>query len=102
MNPNCQDIDHTDKGCFWCCEQCNYDTHRCHFCGTPLSHKSYDFDTGRPRRHWLSDCRPDLVEHEPGELCTWASVEDCYAYQDQRTNEWGNEHKHFWKDGPMT
>lgn len=23
-------------------------------------------------RHWLSDCRPDLVEHEEGPLCTWA------------------------------
>ncbi len=95
-------------GCYKCCDSCNYDTHRCHFCGESLHHNSYDC---RGNRHWLSDCRPDLVQHEPGTLCTWQRIEDengkvwqeagCYAYQDHRTNEWTDEHKHFYSDGPM-
>ena len=24
--------------CPWCCDACNYDTHRCHFCGDDLRH----------------------------------------------------------------
>jgi hypothetical protein len=56
-------------------------------------------------RHWLSDCRPDLVKHEPGETCTWFYDEDktknCYAYQIPGTREWGTEHIHFYEDGPM-
>lgn len=75
--------------------------HQCHFCG------EYVLDGLDPKgeRHWLSDCRPDLVQHNPGPLCTWSYSPDrtynCYAYQDSDTNEWGTEHKHFYKDGPM-
>jgi hypothetical protein len=112
-------------------------THNCHFCGTFVNegyetvHEKVEVrdvsgDRGIPsardpkefgtqwittkKRHWLSDCRPDLVEHEPGELCTWHRCEDkdgtayspsCYAYQDRDTREWGSEHKHFYSDGPM-
>jgi len=85
-------------------------THQCHFCGTWVD-EGYEHDVnafdadGNRKRHWLSDCRPDLVEHEPGELCTWHGIggkqADCYAYQDRETNKWTKEHTHFYKDGPM-
>jgi hypothetical protein len=77
--------------------------HQCHFCGGwVLDGKSTEDGT----RHWLSDCRPDLVEHEPGELCTWHNLttingKNCYAYQDGYNGPWGDEHKHFYPDGPM-
>ena len=74
--------------------------HNCHFCGDYVS----DGKDSKGNRHWLSDCRPDLVEHEIGELCTWHNVEgqvrDCYAYQDDNF-KWTDEHTHFYKDGPM-
>lgn len=82
----------------------------CHFCGTYVS-KGYETGPNRRKRHWLSDCRPDLIEHDPGESCTWhgllhadgkpAHDPDCYAYQDNITQAWGTEHKHFYPDGPM-
>jgi hypothetical protein len=76
----------------------------CHFCGTCVI-DGYETGRDRHKRHWLSDCRPDLVEHEPGKLCTWHAQEDrgydCYAYQNSDTREWTNEHKHFYPDGPM-
>ncbi len=82
------------------CEKCNYGTHRCHFCGDDLDHESYSYNSvGELVRHYLSDCRPDLVEHEPGELCTWG--DDCYAYQDFVTRDWTNSHSHFHPDGTM-
>jgi hypothetical protein len=87
------------------------EAHHCHFCGTYVT-DGWEYRSGEPNvRHWLSDCRPDLVEHEPGELCTWhdlgpdshgvVKTQDCYAYQDRDTRQWGDEHKHFDKDGPM-
>ena len=89
--------------CYRCCERCNLLTHTCHFCGTELYHDSTE---AGGTRHWLSDCRPDLVKHEVGPECTWSyqngKIPDCYAYQDQKTNEWTTEHVHFYKDGPMT
>lgn len=27
-----------DGSCYYCCETCNYDNHRCHFCGDDLDH----------------------------------------------------------------
>ncbi len=96
--------------------------HTCHFCGTTVSKKGYEWDGNR---HYLSDCRPDLVEHEIGDLCTWSfrrkpeykrirdETEDfpenhtCYAYQSAEYNGkisrlvWTDEHKHFLSDGPM-
>lgn len=88
------------------CVACNYDNHTCYFCGTELDHESFEADG---RRHWLSDCRPDLVEHEIGPLCTWPDdprrnayrSPGCYAYQDDKTRVWTNEHTHFYTDGPM-
>jgi hypothetical protein len=89
--------------------------HTCHFCGTQLNEKGYEVNGDR---HFVSDCRPDLIEHEIGDTCTWASrrkpltmadgtiesawpEEDCcYAYQDRDRN-WTKEHKHFYPDGPM-
>lgn len=57
------------------CDQCNYVTHRCHFCGEDLDH--FGVDSGR-NFHTVAFCRPDLVEHEPGELCTWPYKGMCY------------------------
>lgn len=56
------------------CEACNYQTHRCHFCGEDLDHESFDTEGNH---HTAQFCRPDLFEHEPGELCTWPG-RDCY------------------------
>ena len=55
------------------CQQCNYDTHRCYFCGEDLDHVSYDVEGNL---HDVAYCRPDLVPHEPGPLCTWPSTGD--------------------------
>lgn len=90
--------------------------HTCHFCGTDVNKLGYEHNG---KRHFLSDCRPDLVEHEIGEICTWhirrepltkartgevipalPEEECCYAYQDKDRN-WTKEHKHFYTDGPM-
>lgn len=87
--------------------------HQCHFCGEYINKEGYEHGG---KRHYLSDCRPDLVEHEIGEDCTWyiympgvaekndlepRNIEDtCYAYQDD-TRQWTKEHKHFYPDGPM-
>lgn len=89
--------------------------HTCHFCGTEINKEGYEYNGSR---HFLSDCRPDLVEHEIGDDCTWAfrrkDIEDrynniikalpieetCYAYQN-RDQKWTKEHIHFYTDGPM-
>ncbi len=96
--------------------------HTCHFCGQEVK-DGYE-DEAKTKRHWLSDCRPDLVEHEIGEICTWAYRRDptyninphtqepypenstCYAYQSTEESPpyktiWTNEHTHFYPDGPM-
>lgn len=79
---------------------------QCHFCGTWVL-DGIEADGPRPRRrHWLSDCRPDLVEHEIGPTCTWYSVpgyeppNNCYAYRDDNLH-WQPTHKYFFADGPM-
>jgi hypothetical protein len=67
--------------------------HTCHFCGTYVKDGLENDGT----RHWLSDCRPDLVEHEPGPACTWPyrpGPNNCYAYKDEA-------HTTFYPDGPM-
>lgn len=117
MTPQCLPEFHEANGgaCAFCCNKCNFETHRCHYCGTELRHDSYEFAKGgKGERHWLSDCRPDLVRHEPGGKCTWAyrrGSEEfanenentfCYAYRNPDTNEVGLEHKYFYGDGPMT
>lgn len=95
------------------------DYHTCHFCGEYVR----DGLTFKGERHWLSDCRPDLVEHEIGEICTWSyrrkdlikavsgeiipalpENHTCYAYEDYDSNYkrvWTNEHIHFYPDGSM-
>lgn len=91
-----------------------YQWHTCHFCGTDVNKEGYEYNG---ERHYLSDCRPDLVEHEIGELCTWdfrrksltksngeiieplPENRTCYAYQDKDL-KWTDEHKHFYEDGP--
>lgn len=83
--------------------------HQCHFCGDYVKNGK----DSKGNRHWLSDCRPDLVEHEIGDKCTWAfkrnpelwdkpykENETCYAYQN-RDLQWTDKHEHFYKDGPM-
>ena len=91
--------------------------HQCHFCGEYVNKEGFNY---KGERHYLSDCRPDLVEHEIGEICTWAFRREpltlanghvepafpenrtCYAYQDDTShNEWTDEHTHFYPDGPM-
>lgn len=85
----------------------------CHFCGTTTCTNGYEWND---KRHWLSDCRPDLVEHAIGDKCTWfyrrkplikdgevieealPENQTCYAYQEGKT--WTNEHTHFYPDGP--
>lgn len=112
---DCIEYSHTlQGGCYMCCEDCNRVEHRCYFCGADLTHDSYEthYDhkaqQNRRSRHWLSDCRPDLVEHEIGDKCTWPWRTDgptCYAYSSgypHAEENWGTEHKHFTKDGPMT
>lgn len=73
--------------------------HQCHFCGTYVK----DGKESNGERHWLSDCRPDLVEHEIGEKCTWSyrrtipgtkKEDTCYAYEN-------GKHEKFHSDGPM-
>lgn len=88
--------------------------HSCHFCGTYVNKDGYEHSG---KRHYLSDCRPDLVEHEIGETCTWylyteesakkygleevwPQEDTCYAYQD-KDYKWTKEHTHFYKDRPM-
>ena len=87
--------------------------HTCHFCGEDINKEGYD---PKGERHFLSDCRPDLVEHEIGDTCTWSYKREyknaegtaqtypeqvtCYAYQDSDRN-WTKEHTHFYPDGPM-
>lgn len=46
-----------DAGCYRCCDDCNYDRHRCHGCGEPYMH-------GKPPS--CDDCRPTgAPEPEP-------------------------------------
>jgi hypothetical protein len=74
----------------------------CHYCGTSVC-QGYEWSG---KRHWLSDCRPDLVEHEIGPTCTWYGCEEitpnCYAYfKGYPGREWDTKHIHFENDGPM-
>lgn len=86
------------------------DFHNCHFCGEYVAN-GYDVAGAR---HWLSDCRPDLVEHEPDpDKCSWWYKKDresegpyCYAFQKREGLpyskwEWTDEHIHFDEDGPL-
>jgi len=87
--------------------------HQCHFCGQDVDKDGYE-DSAHTKRHFLSDCRPDLVEHEIGPICTWPLITEpgyeylneelgrpnCYAYQDS-DGKWTEEHIHFYPDGPM-
>lgn len=50
--------------CYFCCMDCNYENHHCHFCGERLNHNSTEgsLATGTLKLHYLKDCRPDLVD----------------------------------------
>lgn len=97
MREGCKKELHEKHGaCYMCCDRCNYDMHQCHFCGTGLTHDSYE-DSAKTRRHWLSDCRPDLLPHEPGPLCTWGHRDPSECYGDHVSNKFECE-----TDGPMT
>lgn len=89
--------------------------HPCHFCGAYVNKEGYE---NKHERHFLSDCRPDLIEHEIGSVCTWShrrlphvradgSILEplpenttCYAYQNL-DGLWTDKHKHFYPDGPL-
>lgn len=45
FNPDCEYL--KDRGCYYCCDGCNYDIHQCYFCGEDLMHGDRDF-TGEP------------------------------------------------------
>lgn len=51
----------------------------CHFCGAELNEDGYEHSGAR---HWVEDCRPDLVEHEPGPLCTWPDDPESNKYRE--------------------
>jgi hypothetical protein len=51
-----------EGGCYICCNSCNYDNHRCHFCGDDLRHDGKTFD-GKENPCYQPD-------HGPGEPCT--------------------------------
>lgn len=82
----------------------NEEYHSCHFCGAFVK-DGYETDG---TRHYLSDCRPDLVEHEPGKLCTWPAIpelgkeRDCYAHRVMTKDGFKvtDKHENFYKDGP--
>lgn len=57
------------------CETCDYGDHRCYFCGDAMDHEGWD---AGGNEHTVAFCRPDLVEHEVGELCTWPWKNECY------------------------
>lgn len=59
---------------------------QCHFCGTYVKANYEDKEKTKP--HFLVDCRPDLVEHEVGELCTWPLMK--YSTEDD-LHSWSNE-----------
>lgn len=95
MNDSCIAEEHAKyNGCYECCNKCNYATHICHYCGEDLTHNSYEVGDNT-KRHWLSDCRPDLLPHEKGETCTWAYKDQCYGNHETNTFT-------FQTDGPMT
>lgn len=61
------------------CENCNYCNHRCYFCGEDLDHVGHD---PKGNDHTVAFCRPDLVEHEPGPLCTWPDDPEANGYRE--------------------
>lgn len=70
------DIDEvTNKPMYEICDYCNYSEHMCHWCGDFLTHSSHDLEGNL---HDTAYCRPDLVGHEPGEICTWPRTGECY------------------------
>jgi hypothetical protein len=87
---------HRYGGCYACCAACNYVTHQCHFCGENLNHDSTE---SSGKRHWLSDCRPDLLPHWPGPDCTWPG-DWCYGDQEKNGHRPDLRPPHL-NDGPM-
>lgn len=69
----------TGKPYYEVCDACNYDRHTCHFCGEHLTHDGYD---PQGNLHDTAFCRPDLVEHEPGPLCTWPDDPEKNKYRE--------------------
>lgn len=74
------DIDEeTGKKMYEVCDYCNYDRHLCHWCGEYLTHSGHDTED---IYHDTAYCRPDLVEHEPGKLCTWPDHPELNKYRE--------------------
>ena len=48
----------TDQGCYWCCVDCNHDTHICPGCGTPLSHLGNERTTQMTKAGQITVWRP--------------------------------------------
>lgn len=61
------------------CDHCNYGEHTCYFCGQYLDHVGRESDG---TLHDVAYCRPDLVAHDPGPLCTWPDEPESNKYRD--------------------
>lgn len=53
------------------CIDCNFQDHKCFACGAEKDHDGWDVEGNL---HDTAFCRPDLVAHSPGPLCTWPST----------------------------
>ena len=69
----------TGKPMYLICDRCNFDHHECPWCGENLTHSEHDSDGNL---HNTAFCRPDLVAHEPGPLCTWPDTPELNKYRE--------------------
>ena len=69
----------TGKPMYEVCDACNYAVHQCHFCGDDLTHSGHD---SSGVLHDVAYCRPDLVDHEIGDLCTWPDKPEMNKYRE--------------------
>jgi hypothetical protein len=58
-----------EGGCYQCCDGCNYDTHRCHFCGDDLMHGDRDYGTGRAHTCYVECILCTHIGHEHIPTC---------------------------------
>ena len=61
------------------CAYCDRGGHACYFCGTDLDHTGHE---SGGIDHTVEYCRPDLVEHDAGPLCTWPDDPEANEYRD--------------------
>ena len=81
-------------GCYYCCPECDYDQHRCHFCGDELLHNDVD-----PATELTHDCYVECLcghighEHSSDDTCRGTEFTDlrlvetdcyCTSYRPNR------------------